>query len=683
METAETRPETRIAQIREQIHEANHRYYVLDDATLADAEYDDLMWELRSLEEQHPDLIVPDSPTQIVGTSMAPSTFAAVEHLRPLFSLDNADSMADLETWAARMERQLGSMPTDYATELKIDGLAVVLVYENGRFVRGATRGDGTTGEDITANLRTVEDIPKRLAGDQVPSLLEVRGEVFMSFDAFEELNKIQAEAGQRLFTNPRNAAAGSVRMKDASITARRRLGIWVYQAGIIDGGPELSTHTETMDYLGSLGFVVNPASQSVPDLAGIEAYVRKAEKDRHDHPYQTDGVVIKVDSLDLQATLGFTARAPRWAIAYKFPPEERTTTLRDIQVNVGRTGAVTPFAVLDPVFVGGANVGMATLHNQDQVAQKDVRIGDQVIVRRAGDVIPEVVGPVVSARTGEEKVWSMPTKCPFCGNPIVRNPGEAVARCTGGFDCPSRLREWLFHFASRGGMDIEHVGYKTIDLLLRQDLISDPADIFTFDPAVLLEEEGWGEISVANLAGAIAGAKDRPAARLLTALGIRHVGSTVARRIIRGVGSIVGLLDADAGSIAEIEGVGPVIAAEVARWFEDPVNRELVERLAAAGVRMADDVADTGTPSSSALDGVSLVVSGTLGGYSRDGAKEAIEAAGGKASGSVSSKTTALVVGESPGAAKISKAQELGVPIIDEETFSRLLAEGPSALGL
>jgi len=434
------------------------------------------------------------------------------------------------------------------------------------------------------------------------------------------------------------------------------------------------------MQYLGSLGFVVNPASHNVEDLAGVEAYVKAAEKERHHRPYQTDGVVIKVDSLALQDSLGFTARAPRWAIAYKFPPEERTTTLVDIQVNVGRTGAVTPFAVLEPVFVGGANVGMATLHNQDQVAQKDVRIGDQVIVRRAGDVIPEVVGPVVSARTGEERIWTMPTHCPFCGNPILRPEGEAVARCTGGFDCPSRLREWLAHFASRGGMDIEHMGYKTINLLLGKGLISDPADIFTFDTSVLLAEEGWGTVSVANLAAAIDAARHRPAARLLTALGIRHVGTTVARRLVRGLGSVLALISADEETISQVEGVGPVIAAEVAKWAADPVNRELVERLAAAGVRMADEAEEVSGPA--VLDGVSLVVSGTLVGYTRDGAKEAIEGAGGKATGSVSAKTTALVVGDSPGAAKVTRAQELGVPIIDEEMFTRLLTEGPTALG-
>ncbi|HSJ35778.1 MAG TPA: NAD-dependent DNA ligase LigA [Acidimicrobiia bacterium] len=673
--------EERVVWLRRQIDDANHRYYVLDDPTLSDAEYDDLMRELRALEEQHPDLIVPDSPTQRVGAAVTTSSFAPVEHLRPLFSLDNAESMSDLEAWAGRIERQLGAAPSGYALELKIDGLAVVLVYENGSLRRGATRGDGTTGEDITTNLRTIEDIPHRLTGPSVPGLLEVRGEVYMSFDAFEELNRRQAEAGDRLFTNPRNAAAGSVRMKDSSITATRRLGIWIYQAGIIEGVDRPPTHTETMAYLAEMGFLVNPASTAAADLAEVERYVAEAERLRHDRPYQTDGVVVKVDSLAEQDLLGFTARAPRWAIAYKFPPEERTTTLLDIKVNVGRTGAVTPYAVLEPVFVGGANVANATLHNQDQVALKDVRIGDQVIVRRAGDVIPEVVGPVVSARTGEEQEWRMPSNCPFCGNPIVRPEGEAVARCTGGFACPSRLREWLFHFAGRGGMDIEHLGYKTIDLLLEKGLISDPADIFTFDVSVLLEEEGWGETSVFNLGSAIDAARGRPPERLLTGLGIRHVGTTVARRLIRGFGSLPALIAADAEQIAAVDGVGPVIAEQVAEWAADPHNQGLIQRLAEAGVRMESEQAPGDSAGPGSLDGVSLVVSGTLEGFTRDESQAAIEAAGGKATGSVSGRTTALVVGDSPGAAKVDKANQLGIPIIDEATFVKLLEEGPEVL--
>ncbi|MFO7298691.1 MAG: NAD-dependent DNA ligase LigA [Actinomycetes bacterium] len=669
----------RIEHLRAELREHAYRYYVLDDPVISDAQYDALMKELQELERQHPELITPDSPTQRVGTPVT-DLFRPVTHLRPLLSLDNAETREDLEAWQQRMIRQLGREPRGYVCEPKIDGLAVVLVYRDGVLDVGATRGDGTTGEDITANLRTIKQVPLRLRGGDVPALLEVRGEVYMPVKAFEELNERQAEEGRQIFANPRNAAAGSVRQKDPSITASRALGIWVYQLGIVEGGPELGTHWETIEYLASLGFKTNPESRRVETIAKVFEYVEQAEQRRHSLGYQTDGVVIKVDSLSDQEALGYTARAPRWAIAFKFPPEEQVTRLRDIRINVGRTGAATPFAVLEPVFVGGATVTYATLHNEDQVRLKDVRIGDQVIVRRAGDVIPEVVGPVVSARTGEEKVWEMPGTCPFCGSPIVRPEGEAVARCTGGFSCPSRVREWLFHFASRGGMDIEHMGYKTIDLLLREGLITDPADIFTLDTDRLLAYEGWGEVSVRKLREAIEAAKDRPLARLLTALGIRHVGSTVARTLARHFGSLQRLMDASEEEIAAVEGIGPTIAAEIRAWCADEANRRLVEKLAAAGVRLEDEQQEV-EQVSDLLAGGTFVVSGTLEGMTREEAEAAIEARGGKAAGSVSSKTTALIVGESPGASKTRKAQELGIPIIDDATFRRLLEEGLSVL--
>ena len=671
--------EARVDELRSEIREHNHRYYVIDEPLVSDAQFDALLRELASLEEQYPELITPDSPTQRVGTPVG-DQFAPVTHLRPMFSLDNAESQEKVEAWEARLERGLGGPASGYVCELKIDGLAVVLTYRDGMLSTGATRGDGTVGEDITANLRTLESIPLRLLGDDVPSVLEVRGEVYMSYSAFDELNQRQAEDGKTLFTNPRNAAAGSVRMKDPSVTADRKLGIWVYQMGLIDGGPDFDRHSDTVEYMQSLGLRTNPASQVVGSVQGVYDYLEKAEAGRHDMPYQTDGVVIKVDSLVEQNRLGYTAKAPRWAIAYKFPPEEQVTTLRDIMVNIGRTGAATPFAVLEPVFVGGANVGMATLHNEEQVALKDVRIGDQVIVRRAGDVIPEVVGPVVSARTGKEKKWSMPTTCPFCGNPILRPEGEAVARCTGGFSCPSRVREWLFHFAGRGGMDIEHMGYKTIDLLLGEGLISDPADIFTFDTSRLLEIEGWGQISVDNLTKAIEAAKDRPVSRLLTALGIRHVGGTVARLLARYFGGLPSLMDATEEDVSAIEGIGPKIAAGVVEWSSDPANRELVEKLGAAGVRLSDERPDDGA-GSDLLAGATFVVSGTIQGFTREEAEAAIEQRGGKATSSVSGKTTALVVGESPGASKTNKAESLGVPIIDGDTFKRLLDKGLTVL--
>ena len=669
----------RIETLRKEIRVHAHRYYILDDPVVSDAQYDALMVQLRELEESNPDLVTSDSPTQRVGAPVG-DLFGSVQHLRPLFSLDNAETAEDLAAWEQRMERLLGAEPNGYVCELKIDGLAVVLTYRDGVLVTGATRGDGVTGEDITPNLRTIESIPLRLLTDDPPSVLEVRGEVYMPYEAFDELNRRQAEAGDRLFANARNAAAGSVRQKDPAMTAARNVDIWIYQLGLIEGGPSFDTHTETLDYLRSIGLRTNPASKSVGTIDEVTKYVIKAEEDRHDEAYQTDGVVIKADVLAEQDTMGFTSKAPRWAIAYKFPAEEQVTTLKDIFVNIGRTGAATPFAVLDPVFVGGAMVGMATLHNQDQVALKDVRIGDQVIVRRAGDVIPEVVGPVLSARTGKEKKWRMPKKCPFCGNPIVRVEGEAVARCTGGFECPSRLREWLFHFASRGGMDIEYMGYKTIDLLITEGLIADPADIFTFDVDSLLERDGWGEISVNNLKTSIEAAKDRPVARLLTALGIRHVGGTVARMLVRAFGGLPVLMAATDEEISSVEGIGPVIAAGVSEWSRDPINRELVTKLGDAGVRLVDE-AEKGV-TADLLTGATFVISGTLDGLSREEAQMAIEARGGKATSSVSGRTTALVVGESGGASKSKKAAELGIPIIDGETFGRVLAEGMSALG-
>lgn len=666
----------RIEELREQLRHHSYRYYVLVDPEISDADYDAMLRELLALEEAHPDLITPDSPTQRVGAPPS-ELFGEVTHRQRLFSLDNAESMEDLEAWEARMERQLGRPPTGYAAELKIDGLAVSLTYENGVFVQGATRGDGVTGEDITANLRAIPAIPLRLIG-AAPAVMEVRGEVYMPLDAFEELNRRQAEAEDRLFINARNAAAGAVRQKDPAITAERKVSIWIYQLGYVEGGPELASHSETVEYLRSLGLRTNPELATMADLPAVEEYVRSVEKRRNDLDYQTDGVVIKVDSLADQAELGYTAKAPRWAIAYKFPPEEQITRLNDIQINIGRTGRATPFAVLEPVFVGGANVGMATLHNEDEVHRKDVRIGDHVVVRRAGDVIPEVLGPVLSRRTGDERIWRMPTHCPFSGHPIVRPDGEKDARCSGGLECPQLVREWLFHFAGRGAMDIEGMGYKTVDLLLDKGLISGPADIFFLRPDDLLQFEGWGETSVDNLMAAIDRARDMPFARLLVGLGIRHVGGTVARVIARSFRSIDALLAATEEEIAAVEGVGPVIAASLVEWLADPGNRMLIDRLREGGVRLADpepEGVDTNQ-----LAGVTLVITGTLETLGRDAAKVAVEDRGGKVTSSVSKKTTALVAGASPGS-KLAKAEELGVPVIDETGLLQLLEHGPGVL--
>lgn len=666
----------RIEELRQALLHHSHRYYVLDEPEVSDAEYDLILRDLIALEEAHPELVTPDSPTQRVG-AVPSNLFASVTHRRRLFSLDNAESAEELDAWEGRLERQLGHPPSEFVCELKIDGLAVSLTYEQGLLTRAATRGDGVTGEDITANVRAIQAIPLRLLGE-APNVMEVRGEIYMPLEAFDELNERQAEAGERLFTNARNAAAGSVRQKNPAITAQRKVSVWVYQLGHVEGGPRLESHSATLEFLAATGLRVNPATEVVSDLEGAKRYIAMVDRTRISLPYQTDGVVIKVDRLVEQEELGFTAKAPRWAIAYKFAPEEQITRLNGIQINIGRTGAATPYAVLEPVFVGGANVAMATLHNEEELQRKDVRIGDYVVVRRAGDVIPEVVGPVLSRRTGDEQIWHMPSHCPFCGNPIVRPEGEKVARCTGGLTCSSRVREWLFHFAGRGAMDIEGLGYKTVDLLLSKGLIESPADIFFLGPDDLVGFEGWGEVSVNNLMAAIESARDRPIARLLVGLGIRHVGGTMARLLARQIPSVVDLLATDVETLSEIEGVGPIIAESVAGWTADESNRTLIERLGEGGVRLADPQPESGI--SDVLAGVTVVITGSLKSLGRDAAKAAVEDRGGKVTSSVSGKTTALVAGSAPGS-KLAKAEGLGVPVVDEETFLRLLVEGPGIL--
>ncbi len=669
--------EAEVEALREAIRHHLHRYHVLDDPVISDAEYDDLFRKLEKLEAEHPELVNPDSPTQRVGEAPS-SAFEPVTHRQPLFSLDNVDSLETLEAWEQRVVRGLEREASGYVCELKIDGLAVSLTYESGRLVLGATRGNGTVGEDITHNVRTVNAIPLVLRG-QAPELMEVRGEIYMPRSAFEELNRRQAEEGGPVFVNPRNAAAGSVRQKDPAVTAGRNLAIWCYQVGFLEGGPPLASQSETLGWLRQLGLPVNPASERVDSRAEVEQYVRGALDQRHGHDYQTDGVVVKVDALTEQDELGFTARSPRWAVAFKFPAEERTTVLEEIRINVGRTGAVTPYAVLEPVFVGGATVTHATLHNEGELHRKDIRPGDVVTVRRAGDVIPEVVGPVLSARKGKRlRKWNMPKTCPFCGNPIVTVPGEARAKCTGGFECPSRLREYLFYFASRSGMDIEGLGYQTVDLLMSNGVIEDPADIFTLSSEVLAGFEGWGEVSINNLLTQIEQAKDRPLARLLTALGIPLVGPSVAKLLTRRFRSIDRLLAARPAELEAIDGVGPEIVASLQAWGADRETRSLIQKLRSAGVRLEDPEPEGGVDDS--LAGMTLVITGTLDGYSRDQAKSAAEHKGARVTGSVSKNTTAVVAGANAGS-KLAKATDLGIPVLDEAAFDRLLAEGPGAL--
>jgi DNA ligase (NAD+) len=664
---------TRAAELRDQIHRANHRYHALDDPEIADAEYDALVRELIALETAHPELVTSDSPTQRVGGPVS-GAFAPVAHREQMFSLDNIESGAELESWISRLARVLGHEPAGFATELKIDGLAVSLTYADGLLIQGATRGDGVTGEDITANVRTIEGIPLRLQGD-APPVLEVRGEIYLPLTEFEALNRRQAELGGRPYINPRNTAAGSVRQKDPAITASRNLAIWVYQLGYVEGGPVLSNHVETMSWLGELGFRINPKSRFIPDGQGVVRYVASALAGRHANDYEIDGVVVKLDALADQAELGFTAKSPRWAMAYKFPPEEQTTVLADIQINVGRTGAVTPFAVLEPVFVGGVTVTNATLHNEGELHRKDVRIGDTVIVRRAGDVIPEVVAPVRSRRPRGARIWRMPERCPFCGNPIVLPESEAKHRCTGGYGCPSRLREYLYHFAGRSGMDIEGLGYQTVDLLLSESLIEDPSDIFTLAYDDLIQFKGWGELSVNKLLAAIDAARDRPLGRLLTALGIRMVGGTVARVLAAEFGSLDRLMNASVEEISAIDGVGAEIAGSVRDWSNQPENVELVGKLRTAGVRLEAPELEP-QPGGDLLAGVTLVVTGTLEGFSRDEAKAAVESRGGKVTGSVSGRTSAVVAGASPGT-KVTRAELLEVPVLDEAAFVELLERG------
>ncbi|MFQ5555780.1 MAG: NAD-dependent DNA ligase LigA [Acidimicrobiia bacterium] len=674
---SEAAARSRIAELRGQLRHHGHRYYVLDDPEISDVGYDELLRELVALEAEHPELVTPDSPTQRVGGPVS-DAFAPVNHRVRMFSLDNAVDDDELAAWEDRLRRVLDADPEGYTCELKIDGLAVSLTYENGILTRAATRGDGVTGEDVTANVRTIESVPLRLR-DSAPAVMEVRGEVYLPLPVFAALNAAQAAAGERPYVNPRNTAAGSVRQKDPAVTASRNLAIWVYQVGYVEGGPSFGRHSEEMAWLADLGMRVNPESTRVDDLAGVKAFVAAALAERHQRDYEIDGVVVKADDLAQQARAGFTAKSPRWAIAYKLPPEEKTTVLRDIAINVGRTGAVTPYAVLEPVFVGGVTVTNATLHNEGELRRKDVRIGDAVVVRRAGDVIPEVVAPVPSLRPKGAKPWRMPKRCPFCDNPIVLPEGEAKHRCTGGYECPSRLREYLFHFAGRGSMDIEGLGYKTVDLLLREGLVTDPADIFTLEAEALLGFEGFGEISVNNLLGAIAGARDRPLARLLTALGIRMVGGTVAGTLAARFRSLRSLLDATEEEVAEIDGIGPEIAGSIVEWGDDPDNAALVDKLVAAGVRTEDPEPEP-TADATLLEGVTLVITGSLSARSRDEAKAEIVALGGKVTGSVSSRTTALLAGEAAGS-KLAKAEGLGIPVIDEAAFDRLLVEGRAVL--
>ena len=677
-------PVARVEQLREAISRHDQLYYELDAPEIPDADYDSLVRELLAIEEQHPDLITPDSPTRRVAGAAA-ATFDEVVHRVPMMSLDNAMDPNELSAWADRTRRRLadlgvGEADTGYVCELKIDGLAVSLRYEDGVFTQGATRGNGAVGEDVTANLRTLDSIPERLTKG-APAVVEVRGEVYLPISEFERINAEATAAGDKTYVNPRNTAAGSLRQKDAAVTATRRLAFWSYQLGEVVGGPDFATHHETMDWIASLGFPVNPERRLVGSLAEVSAFCVDWQGRRHDLDYEIDGVVVKLDDLAVREQLGATARAPRWAVAYKFPPEERTTTLVDIGVSIGRTGRATPFAVLEPVFVGGSTVAMATLHNADQVAAKDVRVGDTVIVRKAGDVIPEVVGPVLADRPADAVAWAFPSVCPSCGGPLVQPEGEVEHRCANEH-CPARVAGAIEHFASRSAMDIEGLGEQRVHLFGELGMVADVADIYTLDYDRLAGLEGFGELSVANLAAAIEASKTRPLANLLVGLNIRHVGGTVARVLAEHFGSLDNLEAASVDELAAVEGIGPVIAGSVAEFLARSEHQTILAKLRAAGLNLTQPsaAAAAGVPEGKAavLAGMSIVVTGTLEGFSRDGATEAITARGGKAPGSVSARTTLVVVGASPGASKVTKAEQVGVPVVDEAAFVRLLAGEP-----
>jgi DNA ligase (NAD+) len=650
------------------------RYYVLDAPTVADAEYDAMMRELQTIEGAHPTLRTPDSPTQkVMGTYS--TDFTPVEHLERLMSLDNVFSAEQLQAWAGRVAKEAPA--AGFLCELKIDGLAVALVYRDGRLTRAATRGDGRSGEDITPNVRTLDSVPQRLEGDDVPALLEVRGEVFIATDDFTRLNERLVERGKAPFANPRNAAAGSLRQKDPRVTATRPLTLTLHGIGAREGwDPE--TQSQAYAQLAQWGLPVSRHHRVFADLDGALGYIDHWGEHRRDVEHEIDGVVVKVDRIAQQRRLGATSSAPRWAIAHKYPPEQATTKLLDIRVNVGRTGRVTPFAYMEPVQVGGVMVKLATLHNQDEVKRKDVRIGDTVVVRRAGDVIPEVVGPVVALRDeASVREFVMPTHCPECGTELSRPEGEIDVRCPNTVTCPAQLRESVFHFAGRGAMDIDGLGYETAIALLQAGRLSDIGGVFHLTPESFEGLRGFGAKKVAQILSGVEAARGRPIWRLLVGLSIRHVGPTAAQDLARAFRSLDAIMEATPEALAAVDGVGPVVAGALETWFADPRHREIVERIRAGGARFADEGADTGPRP---LEGLTVVVTGTLTSYSRDGATEAVQERGGKVTGSVSKKTDFVVVGIEPGASKYDKAVKLGVPRLDDAGFCALLDEGPDA---
>lgn len=669
--------------LAEEVREHQFRYYIKDAPIITDADFDALFNELLALEERYPELRVPDSPTQLVGGAGFATDFASAAHLERMLSLDDVFNAEELEAWSNRVEAEIGRDPR-YLCELKIDGVALALVYRDGRLERAATRGDGRVGEDVTNNARTIDDIPETLSASAefpIPAVLEVRGEVYFRLTDFANLNASLVEEGKAPFANPRNSAAGSLRQKNPAVTAKRRLRMICHGLGYTEGFTPATLH-DTYFALKAWGLPVSAHTTQVAGLAAVQEKIAYWGERRHEIEHEIDGIVVKVDDFALQRRLGATSRTPRWAVAYKYPPEEAQTTLLNIEVNVGRTGRVTPFAVMTPVKIAGSTVAMATLHNGSEVKRKGVWIGDTVMIRKAGDVIPEVLGPVMELRPDTAYPFEMPTHCPECGTPLApAKEGDVDIRCPNSRSCPAQLRERVFHLAGRGGLDIEGLGYEAASALLAAEIITDEGDLFSLTSGDLLTSEFFtnkkdGALSAngARLLINLQEAKDRPLWRILVSLSIRHVGPTAARALAVAFGSLQAIMEATEEQLADVEGVGPTIAAALVEWFAVDWHRAIVEKWRDAGVRM-EDVRDAAiTPT---LQGLSIVVTGSLPTFSRDEAKEAIIIRGGKAVGSVSKKTSYVVAGDAPGS-KYDKAVELGVPILDEDGFRTLLAEGP-----
>ncbi|MFQ5879050.1 MAG: NAD-dependent DNA ligase LigA [Dehalococcoidia bacterium] len=661
----------RVEELRSLIRYHDYRYYVLNQPEISDAEYDAMMQELRQLEEQHPELITPDSPTQRVSGEPV-EAFGVVEHRQPMLSLANAFNFEELRAWSERVKRLADVETVAVVCEPKIDGLAVALAYENGRFLQGATRGDGLRGENITQNLLTIRSIPQVLMREEVPARFEVRGEVYIPKGAFERLNEELADRGERLFANPRNAAAGSVRQKDPRLTAQRPLDIWVYALGWAEDGAAPAGQWEVLHWLKSLGFRVNPHVARYQTMERVEEHYQEWLERRHDLEYEIDGLVVKVDDFEVQRQLGAVGREPRWAIAYKFPPTQATTQLMDIGINVGRTGSLNPYALLEPVRIGGATVKMATLHNEDDIRRKDIRIGDTVIVQRAGEVIPQVVGPVASHRTGQERPFVPPERCPVCGAVAARPPGEAMRYCTNP-SCPAQAFRGLTHFVQRGAMDIEGLGEQWCQALLEAGLVADPGDLYYLSKEQLVKLERMGDKLAQNILDQIEASKERPLARLVFALGIRHVGSEVAELLANHLRSMNTLVGASLEDLTAIPGIGPKIAESIHDYFRVERNLGVIDKLWRAGVRMAQ--AEPAAPREGPLAGLSFVVTGTLVAFPRSRAEAIIKEMSGSVGASVTRKTDYLVVGEAPGS-KLQQAQRYGTKLLSEEEFLSLLRE-------